>query len=172
MTRRQTHRSRTALSRSKEKLDLAEREGAVASFTAGDTVIGAIRETTGGGANVSVDALGSSATAVPGILSLRKGGRHLHLGGTGKEDRGIIGLPVDAMLFQELSFSASLGCPTTSYPGLLSMVASGALKPERLVQRSVDIGSVNRILTGMTDYKTTGFNVITSWAAAPTVAAR
>jgi propanol-preferring alcohol dehydrogenase len=114
-----------------------------------------------------VDALGSSATAVPGILSLRKGGRHLHLGGTGKEDAGIIGLPVDAMLFQELSFHASLGCPTTSYPGLLSMVASGALQPDRLVERTVDVGDVSAVLERMSSYQTTGFNVITSWSAAP-----
>jgi alcohol dehydrogenase, propanol-preferring len=159
-----------AVSRTRAKLDLATREGAVAAFTAGEEAIAGIRELTGGGAHLTVDALGSSATAVPGILSLRKGGRHLFLGGTGKEDKGIIGLPVDAMLFQELSFHASLGCPTTSYPGLLSMVASGALKPERLVESTVDVGDVNGVLTRMSDFRTTGFNVITSWTAAPAIA--
>jgi alcohol dehydrogenase, propanol-preferring len=154
-----------AISRTQDKLDRARREGAVAVVQAGDQVVAAIRDLTGGGAHVSVDALGSSATAVPGILSLRKGGRHLHLGGTGKEDRGVIGVPVDAMLFQELSFHASFGCPTTSYPGLLSMVASGALKPERLVADTVDIGQVNDVLDRMTEYRTSGFNVITSWSA-------
>jgi alcohol dehydrogenase, propanol-preferring len=159
-----------AVSRTRSKLDMAAREGAVATFTAGDDAVAGIRELTGGGAHMSVDALGSSATAIPGILSLRKGGRHLHLGGTGKEDKGIIGIPADAMLFQELSFLGSMGCPTTSYPGLLSMVASGALKPERLVESSVDVGDVNGILNRMSDFQTTGFNVITSWAAVPAAA--
>lgn len=158
-----------AVSRTPEKLERARVEGAVQTVKAGANAVAAVREITGGGADVSVDALGGSATAVPGILSLRKGGRHLQLGGTGKEDSGIIGIPVDAMLFQELSFVASLGCPTTSYPGLLSMVASGALKPDRLIDRSVDIGGVNEVLTRMSDYRTSGFNVITSWSAAATV---
>ncbi len=156
-----------AVSRTQGKLDLASREGAVATVRAGDTAIAAIRDLTGGGAHVSVDALGSSATAVPGILSLRKGGRHLQLGGTGKEDRGVIGIPADAMLFQELSFISSLGCPTTSYPGLLSMVARGTLKPELLLEKEVDVGDVNGVLTRMTDFNTSGFNVITSWTAVP-----
>lgn len=158
-----------AVSRTQQKLELAKAEGASAAVVAGDTAVAAIRDLTGGGAHVSVDALGSSATAVPGILSLRKGGRHLHLGGTGKEDAGIIGLPVDAMLFQELSFHAGMGCPTTSYPGLLSMVASGALQPDRLVERTVDVGDVSGVLDRMSTYQTTGFNVITSWSAAPAV---
>ena len=154
-----------AVSRTQKKLDLAKAEGAIEAVIAGDNAVAAIRDITGGGAHLSVDALGSSATTVPAVLSLRKGGRHLQLGGTGKEDAGIIGLPVDAMLFQELSFHASMGCPTTSYPGLLSMVASGALAPERLVERSVDVGDVNDVLQRMTTYQTIGFNVITSWAA-------
>jgi propanol-preferring alcohol dehydrogenase len=155
-----------AVSRTQRKLDLAKAEGAAGAVVAGENAVAAIRDISGGGAHLSVDALGSSATTVPAILSLRKGGRHLQLGGTGKEDAGVIGIPVDAMLFQELSFHASMGCPTTSYPGLLSMVASGALSPERLVERQVDVGDVNDVLERMTSYQTSGFNVITSWAAA------
>jgi alcohol dehydrogenase, propanol-preferring len=155
-----------AVSRTQSKLDLAKQEGAVATVQSGDQAVAAIRDLTGGGADVSVDALGSSATAIPGILSLRKGGRHLQLGGTGKDDRGLIAIPADAMLFQELSYLSSFGCPTTSYPGLLSMVASKALKPQRLVESTIDVGQVNDVLNRMTDYSTSGFNVITSWTAA------
>ena len=75
-------------------------------------------------------------------------------------------MSVDAMLFQELSFHASFGCPTTSYPGLLSMVAAGALRPERLVERTLDVNDADDVLNRMTDYRTSGFSVITSWTAA------
>jgi D-arabinose 1-dehydrogenase-like Zn-dependent alcohol dehydrogenase len=156
-----------AVSRSQEKLDQARREGAVATVQAGDTATEAIRDATGGGAHVSIDALGITATTVPGILALRKGGRHVQLGLTGKEEKGLIAIPVDAMLFQELSFHTSSGCPHTSYPGLLSMVASGLLKPERLLEKTIDVGGVNDVLGRMTDYKTSGFNIITSWASSP-----
>ncbi len=155
-----------AVSRSQSKLDQARAEGALAAMRADDKPTEFIRDLTGGGADVSVDALGISATAVPAILSARKGGRHLQLSGTGKEEQGVIGFPVDAMLFQELSLHTSFGCPTTSYPGLLAMVARGAFRPERLVEETVDVGSVNDVLNRMTDYKTNGFNIITSWKAA------
>jgi propanol-preferring alcohol dehydrogenase len=154
-----------AVSRSQEKLDQARGEGAVATVQAGDNATEAIRDVTGGGAHVSIDALGITATTVPGILALRKGGRHVQLGLTGKDEKGIIAMPVDAMLFQELSFHTSSGCPHTSYPGLLSMVVSGALQPERLLEKKIDVGGVNDVLARMTDYKTSGFNIITSWAA-------
>ena len=160
-----------AVSRSQSKLDQARAEGAAAAVKSDDQAAAAIRDVTGGGADVSVDAVGQSVTAVPAILSLRKGGRHLQLSATGKEDRGQISIPIDAMVFQQLSFSTSFGCPTTSYPGLLSMVASGAFRPERIVEQTVDVGTVNDVLNKMTDYKTNGFNVITSWKASAKPAA-
>jgi hypothetical protein len=45
------------------------------------------------------------------------------------------------------------------------MVASGALKPERLLEKKIDVGDVNGVLNRMTDYQTSGFNVIMSWRA-------
>jgi hypothetical protein len=53
---------------------------------------------------------------------------------------------------------------TTSYHGLLSMIASGAFKTERLLEGNVDAAGVNDVLNRMTTYQTAGFYVITSWA--------
>ena len=153
-----------AVSRGEENLAQAKREGAVATVQVDDQIITAVKDITGGGAEVSVDALGSSRTAVPAVFCLRKGGRHLQLGLTGKDDQGMIGLPVDAMTLQEIQFIGSLGCPTTSYPGLLSMVESSQLNPNRLVERTIAVEEVNTVLSAMTDYRTHGFNVITSWS--------
>jgi propanol-preferring alcohol dehydrogenase len=123
----------------------------------------AIRDLTNGGAHVSIDALGSSATAVPGIMALRKGGRHIQNGGTGKAEGGMISVPSDRMMLQELRFIGSVGCPTTSFPGLLSMVASRRLNPTRLVSGTVSVHHVNDVLARMSAFDTVGFNVITSW---------
>ena len=103
-----------AVSRSQDKLEQARREGAVATVEAGDRTTEGIRDVTGRGAHVSIDALGITATTVPGILALRKGGRHVQLGLTGKDEKGAIAMPVDAMVFQELSFHTGSGCPPTS----------------------------------------------------------
>jgi len=94
---------------------------------------------------------------------LKKGGRHVQIGLTSADDKGMISLPVDAMVLQEIQFIGSLGCPTTSYPGLLSMVAKGKLAPKRLVGATVPIEKVNDVLSSMTSFAASGFNVITSW---------
>jgi threonine dehydrogenase-like Zn-dependent dehydrogenase len=56
--------------------------------TARETAAEQIKEMTGGGANVAVDAFGGSKTILPALLSLRKGGRHVQLGLTGKRTAG------------------------------------------------------------------------------------
>lgn len=147
-----------------EKLARARDEGALATVNAADGPPSpAVKEITGGGADVTVDALGSSATAIPAILSLKKGGRHLQIGLTSGDDRGQIGLPVDSMILQELEFITSYGCPVTSYPSLLALVATGRFNPKRLVSRTVPLEATNDVLRAMSDYATIGLNVITSW---------
>jgi propanol-preferring alcohol dehydrogenase len=147
-----------------KKLEWATREGADATVNAAKAnVVEAVREITSGGADVSVDALGSSKTVLAAISSLKKGGRHVQIGLTSAEDKGMISLPVDAMVLQEIQFVGSLGCPTTSFPGLLSMVATGKLRPKRLVGATVPVAKVSDVLNSMTSYATSGFNVITSW---------
>ncbi|MGI8912703.1 MAG: alcohol dehydrogenase catalytic domain-containing protein [Chloroflexota bacterium] len=152
-----------AVSRSDDKLQQAKAEGAEATVRAGDDAVAAIKDITGGGADVTIDALGIPKTVLPAILALKKSGRMVRMGFTNKEEAGVIALPVDAMTAQELEFIGSWGCPVTSYPRLLSMVATGKLNPRRLVDRTVPVEEVSAVLETMTDYRTRGFNVINAW---------
>ena len=153
-----------AVSHSQDKLEHARAEGAAAIVQADvSDVAGAVREVSGGGVDVAVDALGATATTLPGLFPLKKGGQHLQLGLTGQQEQGMIALPVDAIVLQELRFLGSQGCPVTSYPGLLALVASGRLAPQRLVGRTLCLEEVNEVSTGMSDYAPRGFNVITAW---------
>jgi len=152
-----------AVSRNPEKLARAKAEGAVATVQASETAFLEVKEVTGGGADVAIDAVGSAETALAGVLSLAKGGRHLQLGLTGKTERGMIPIPADAMVLQEIQFTGSIGCPVTSYPGLLSLVVSGKLDPTRLVERSINVAEISGVLRKMSEYDTQGFTVITSW---------
>jgi D-arabinose 1-dehydrogenase-like Zn-dependent alcohol dehydrogenase len=153
-----------ALDITEDKLKWAQREGADATVNSSTTdAAEALREITGGGADVTVDALGSSKTTASALRSLKKGGRHLQIGLTTADDKGMMALPVDAMVLQEIQFLGSLGCPTSSYPGLLSMVAKGKLAPKRLIGATVAVDKVNDVLNSMTSYATSGFSVITSW---------
>lgn len=153
-----------AVSTSDEKLVRAKDEGAMVTVNAlkSDPVM-AVMDTTHGGADVTIDALGSIKTALPAINSLRRGGRHLQVGLTGSEEKGILSLPVDAMVLREITFVGSLGCPVTSYSGLLALIAIGKLNPKRLVTNTLPVEKAGEVLSSMTNYATIGFHVITTW---------
>ncbi len=87
----------------------------------------------------------------------------MQIGLTGKEDQGKMALPVDAMVLQEISIIGTFGCPTTSYPGLLTLVANGKLNPISLVTSTIPVENANDVLSSMTDFATVGFQVINSW---------
>ena len=115
----------------------------------------------GQGVDLAVDALGSSETMLPGLLSLRKGGRVAQVGLTSQEDKGKITIPVDMLVNYELSIVGSLGNPHSCYPELLNLVAAGRLNPRALVSREVGLDEVDAVLHQMDDFETTGYVVIT-----------
>jgi D-arabinose 1-dehydrogenase-like Zn-dependent alcohol dehydrogenase len=150
-----------AVSRSPEKLALAEKLGAEHTVTAGPDAPGEIVELTGGGAHVSVDALGTSETAIPAIMSLRTRGRHLRLGVSNKKDDGRIGIPVDVVLFRELSIIGSFGMQAARYPEMFDMVESGKVNPGLLVGDMVGLEGTSDVLASMSTYETVAMPVIT-----------
>jgi D-arabinose 1-dehydrogenase-like Zn-dependent alcohol dehydrogenase len=150
-----------AVSRSEGKLDLARNLGAVHTVTAGPDAPGEIVELTGGGVHVSVDALGAAETAIPAIMSLRTRGRHLRLGGSNKKEQGQISLPVDVILFRELSVVGSFGMQAARFPEMLGMVEAGKLNPGLLVGDKVDLEDAGEVLASMAGYDTLAMSVIT-----------
>jgi D-arabinose 1-dehydrogenase-like Zn-dependent alcohol dehydrogenase len=123
----------------------------------------AIREATGGGADVAVDALGVKDTCLNAVLSLKKRGRHLQIGMTSRAEAGFIALPIDVIVQREIQFVGSVGMPSWRYPGLLAMVASGRLQPGRLVGQTVSIDQAPDVLAAMSDFATQGIQVVASW---------
>ncbi len=150
-----------AVSRSEEKLALARKLGAAHTVTAGPKAVDEIVEITGGGAHVSVDALGSAETTIPAILCLRPRGRHLRLGASNKKDQGVIPLPVDVLLFRELSFVGSFGMQAARYPEMFRMIASGKLSPKLLVGEEVPLEKAGDVIASMASYDPVAMSVIT-----------
>jgi alcohol dehydrogenase len=98
----------------------------------------AVREATGGGAQVSVDAFGAPATAEASIGCLGKRGRHVQVGLLA-EDGGRVAVPMAAVLSNELELYGSHGLAARDYPQLIAEVGSGALDPARLIDRHVGL---------------------------------
>ncbi|MFB6108653.1 MAG: zinc-dependent alcohol dehydrogenase family protein [Haloplanus sp.] len=150
-----------------EPLALASDLGAEATVDAsgkdGRAVTGAVRSATAGGAHLSVDALGIAETCRNSVFSLRRRGTHVQVGLTTDEERGEVSLPVERMAMMETDFKGARGMPPTRYDELLRLVESDAIEPGRLVRREVSLAEVPDRLDAMTDYETTGVEVVTEF---------
>ena len=130
-----------------EALGLAASFGADALLNArsyGD-VAQAVHDATGGGAHVSIDALGSSETCINSILGLRRRGTHVQVGLLAGADARPP-LPMERVIAYELDLRGSHGMPASRYPQMLNLIENGTLQPERLVTRTVKLEQAAREL--------------------------
>lgn len=118
-------------------LSLASSFGAAVTVDASSGgVVEAVRDATGGGASLSLDCLGSAATCADSVRCLAPRGRHVQVG---LLPGGPTPMPMDRVIARELSVLGSHGMAAASYPGLLSMVADGRLRPDLLVTREIGL---------------------------------
>ncbi|NUC73860.1 zinc-dependent alcohol dehydrogenase family protein [Haloterrigena sp. SYSU A558-1] len=145
-----------------EKLEKAQELGAVETVNAGDVddVPAEVKAIADGGANVSMDALGIETTSQNSVQSLGNRGQHLQVGLTTQDEQGMITVPSDAMVMQEIEFIGSLGMPPTRYDEIFRMVATGKLRPADVVSETIGLEDVTDKLEAMTDYETEGIPVI------------
>jgi alcohol dehydrogenase len=117
-----------------------------------------IRELTGGGAHVSIDAIGSAATAAASVRSLRRRGRHVQVGllaGDERESR----IPMAELISRELEIAGVHGMPVRDYPALLRLIASDAVDPARLIGSRIALEQAGAALAAM-DRPAEGITVI------------
>ncbi|MFT4042267.1 MAG: alcohol dehydrogenase catalytic domain-containing protein [Gordonia sp. (in: high G+C Gram-positive bacteria)] len=102
--------------------ELALLVGAEYAIDSSAAVSAAVADLTGGGADVSVDALGSAAIATTAILSLRRRGIHLQIGLLAEPDTT---LPLGHAIAWELDILGCHGMPALDYPAMLALIGSG-----------------------------------------------
>ena len=107
-----------AVDRSAAALGLAQEFGAEVILEARDDTASRIVELTGGGVSVSLDAVGSTRTAIASIASLRPRGRHVQVGLLLGEDAAPR-LPMGQVIAKELEIYGSHGMAARDYPGML-----------------------------------------------------
>jgi alcohol dehydrogenase len=138
-----------AVDRSLAALALAEELGAEVALDASDgDVATRVREVTGGGAHVSVDALGRAATFADALAGLRRRGRHVQVGLLLAANASP---PVDmgAVIAGELVIVGSHGMAANDYPEMLAEIVDGRLDPGRLVSRTIDLADAPAALVAI-----------------------
>ena len=147
-----------------DKLALARQLGATATINAASAtdVVNGIRDLSGGGAHVSVDAIGSASVCFNSIGSLRKRGKHIQVGLMVDEHRNAR-VPMDKVLANELEILGSHGMQAHRYAEMLEMITAGKLAPERLIGKTVCLEEAIAELTSMNSFDTNGVAVITAF---------
>jgi alcohol dehydrogenase len=147
-----------------EKLALAHELGASATINASSVtdVAEAVRDLSGGGAHVSVDAIGDATVCYNSIDSLRKRGRHIQVGllVEGDADPRV---PLGKVLANELEIFGSHGMQAYRYAEMLQMIGAGKLAPERLIGDRISLDESIAALMSMNDFNSTGVTVITQF---------
>lgn len=147
----------------REALEAARTLGAEHTVVAdGDDVAAQVHELTGGGSHVAMDAVGSESTCATAIHALRRRGRHVQVGLLPPlPDHPRV--PMDRVLGWELDVLGSHGMAATDYPGMLALVESGALRPDRLVERVVTLEEAGELLPAVEHASPAGITVVDPW---------
>lgn len=143
------------------KLALAQAVGAevVVNASQAGNVPAAVMALTGGGAHVSIDALGSPVTCYNSIASLRKRGRHIQVGLLTGDHRSTA-VPMDRVVAHELEILGSHGIQAYRYEALFAMIEAGKLHPEKLVGKTISLAQAPQELVQMDQFKGAGITVI------------
>ncbi|RYY44388.1 MAG: alcohol dehydrogenase [Actinomycetales bacterium] len=151
-----------AVDRNPEALAVAARLGAEHTVTADDHVPETVADLTGGGSHVAMDAVGSEQTSATSLLSLRRRGRMVQVGllpGVAGHPR----VPLERAIAWELDLLGSHGMAAVDYPPMMELVASGRLRPDLLVERTIGLQAAAALLPTFDQAAVAGMTMIDPW---------
>jgi len=146
-----------------DKLAHAKMLGADATVNAAtEDAAAAIRDITGGGAQVSIEALGIAATTNASVECLAVLGRHVHVGMPAGD--GMMQINMRAIYAKQLAFYGTRGMPSWKYPKLLDMIERGDVDLSPMLDREVPLSGASAELRAMHGATPPGTAVITDFS--------
>ncbi|HEX2904393.1 MAG TPA: alcohol dehydrogenase catalytic domain-containing protein [Jatrophihabitans sp.] len=138
-------------------LALAAEHGASHTLLTGAGPVDAqLRELTGGGADVTIDAIGAAAVVQSALSSLRPRGRHVQIGLLPEP----ITVDLSFLAFRELAWLGSHGMAAHAFGPLLDLVGAGALRPDQLITRTIALDAAPDALVSMGRGGSAGVTII------------
>jgi alcohol dehydrogenase len=120
---------------------------------------GLVSEITEGGSHVAVDAVGSEQTCADSILSLRRHGRHVQVGLL-PQAVGHPRVPMARVIGWELDLLGAHGMAAADYPGMLSLIERGDLRPQDLIERVIGLDEACGLLPALDTASPAGMTMI------------
>lgn len=147
-----------------EKLDHALGLGMEAAVNAASGDAAAqIKEITGGGAHVAVEALGIPQTVNASLECLRPLGRHVQVG-MPVGHNAVMDINMSAVYQGNLALYGTRGMPSWRYPSLLGLITSGAVDMSPLIAREISLSQTGAELAAFNGPTPPGVAVITDFA--------
>ena len=143
-------------------LEMAQMMGATHTLDAGglNDVGAAVREITGGGAQVSVEALGITTTFENSLRGLAPLGRHVQIG-MPSGSHATPTLPLYELIYaRQLQIMGTRGLAASRFPALFGAIRAGRMDPSRLVTRSIALEEAPAAIAEMDGYTRVGVTVI------------
>jgi alcohol dehydrogenase len=119
----------------------------------------AVKELTGGGAHVSIDALGHTTTFHNSLRSLRPRGRHVQVGLL-VADAATQAVAMGPVVAHELEIVGSHGMSARHYPRMLDEITAGTLHPELLLGRELSLAEGVDALMAMSGSSPSGVEIL------------
>lgn len=131
-----------------ERLEWARRLGASATLNPGQiqgSVARKIRQLTGGGADVALEAIGNPSTIQEAFISLHPGGRLVVVGYSNHE----VALNAGRIMYREMEIRGSLGCRPVDYPRVIELARAGRIQVAPLVTARFPLEDINEGLDAL-----------------------
>lgn len=126
------------------KLDMARKLGAQHTINSTAKIekelLKEIREMTGGGADISIEAIGNPKTIELASASIKPGGRHCQIGYSPHDAV----LNAGRLMFREIEIIGSLGCRPVDYPKIIEMVRTGKIQLLPVVTHRFKLQDINQ----------------------------
>jgi alcohol dehydrogenase len=123
-----------------------------------------VRELTGGGAQVSIDALGITATFQNSIRGLAKLGRHVQIGMPLEEHANPTVPLLELVYARQIAILGTRGMAAGRFDALFGLIEAGRFDPAQLVERTIALSQVCDALAAMDGYASPGVTVIDDFA--------
>jgi alcohol dehydrogenase len=148
-----------AIDINEENLQKAKSFGAEYTINAcREEVVEKVRDITNGGADLSMDALGSHETSTNSINCLAKKGKHIQVGILGS-DNTIIVSTAD-LIAKEIELIGSHGMPLANYKTIFDLITNKKIDLSLLIDRKVKLEDVDQELLNMDTYSNSGMVII------------
>jgi 6-hydroxycyclohex-1-ene-1-carbonyl-CoA dehydrogenase len=127
-----------------KKLEMAKKLGAQQTINSSGkedkALLKEIRGLTGGGADISIEAIGNPKTIELANGAVKAGGLHCQVGYTHHS------VPINAgrLMFREIEIKGSLGCRPVDYPKIIEMVRTGKIQLEPVVTHKFKLDDIEK----------------------------